>query len=188
MKFTKRIADYRLKYLLYAGTCSVILVFGFAKNGFSTHSWQYWLGQLFLITAFFWLLTYVFSLRTKFIGRNGEIFKSELEKEMEDSDAKSYFSFTQADFTFCSPNSEKWKIAWSDVSQISAWVEDQIVVDDMLCIRIDLLNNRFLEFDEVTPGFSRFVSHAHRQFSCFPAGWIEKLNKTPDRVAILFKT
>jgi hypothetical protein len=187
MKSIRRIADYRWRYILYASVCAAILIFGMSKNGVSSHSWQFWLGQLFLVIALCWLLILIFSNKNKFVGRTGYLFNQELGEEVKDIySGNSYFSFNENGFVFSAPTESVFEVHWKDILKVHAWVEDQIVVDDMICIRIDLKNHRFLEFDEITPGFLQFVSHCNTALNCFSSSWIEELNLKKRRELQLF--
>lgn len=185
MKMVRTFADSKSKYALYALVCFIILIFGISKNGFSSHSWQFWLGQAFLITAILWLVLLMISARNRFIGRTAPEFNTALLSELDDRE-KSYFTFTENGFSFSTPSNKSTEICWSEIESVNAWVEDQIVADEMLCIRIDLLNNRFLEFDEITPGFLQFLTICHQKLSCFPDGWVERLNGMMQRKMQLF--
>ncbi len=178
-------ADSKGKYALYTLVCLVILIFGISKNGFSSHSWQFWMGQAFLVTAILWLLLLMISARNRFIGRTAPEFNTVLLSELEDRE-KSYFTFRENGFSFLTPSNNKQEINWPEIKAVNAWIEDQIVADDMLCIRIDLMNNGFLEFDEITPGFLQFLTICHQKLSCFPDGWVDRLNGMTQRKMQLF--
>jgi hypothetical protein len=185
MKMVRTFADSKGKYALYTLVCLVILIFGISKNGFSSHSWQFWMGQAFLVTAILWLLLLMISARNRFIGRTAPEFNTVLLSELEDRE-KSYFTFRENGFSFLTPSNNKQEINWPEIKAVNAWIEDQIVADDMLCIRIDLMNNGFLEFDEITPGFLQFLTICHQKLSCFPDGWVDRLNGMTQRKMQLF--
>lgn len=187
MKRVRRFAESRWRYLLYALVCFLILVFGLMKNGFSAYSWQYWFGQVFLITAMFWIFGLLISSKNRFVGRSTPEFNSELKAELDNADAETgYFKFSEEGFTFA-PQSVKFKMVnWNDIIGVYAWIEDQIVVDDVLCIRLNLKNNQFIEFDEIAPGFLTFLTHCHNKLACFPEGWINRLSSMDRRELILF--
>lgn len=181
-RWVRRIAEYRWRYTLYALLCWVLLIFGFIRNGLNSESFQFWFAQSLFLLMGAWLTYMLLSSGNKFIGRKGELFNRELAEEsakLEDEDG--VFRFHDKGFSFLADPVAPVFIPWSEISAIYAWVEDQLNNDDLICLRLEYGNGRFLEFEEDTPGYLKFIRTASFYFPGLSGSWQSVILELPDR-------
>lgn len=181
-RWVRRIAEYRWRYTLYALLCWVLLIFGFVRNGMNTQSFQFWAAQVLFFLMGSWLTYMLLSSGNKFIGREGELFIRELEEESAKLQGEDgVFRFHDKGFSFLADPVAPLFIPWADIRAIHAWVEDQLNNDDLICLRIEYGEDHFLEFEEDTPGYLKFIRTASHSFPLLSGSWQTDILAVPDR-------
>lgn len=181
-KIVRRIAEYRWRYMLYAFICWGVLILGFVRKGFQSESLQFWLTQgLFFIMAA-WLTWLLLSGGSRFIGRSGASFDLGLSEEAAVlASEDGVFRFHDKGFSFLANPKAPVFIPWQQITGISAWVEDNLNGDDQICLRIDYTDSHFIEFEEDTPGYLKFVSRASSFFPVLNGDWQAQILTVPGR-------
>jgi hypothetical protein len=179
------IADYKWKYLLYAVVCWGLVLAGFLAIGAKERHWQFWMAEVVMVTFALGITYMLLSKKYEFIGRKGPRFDAYLDAKYNDMLTKSgRFLYTEDGFVFHGDGNEI-PIQWSEISKISAHLEDVVTNDQDLCLRMEYGENHFLEFDEEIEGWILFKQKLAEKFQ-LPGGWEQKLIDSNQKELVLY--
>lgn len=179
------IADYRWKYIIYAAICWSLVLAGYFGIAASNRNWQFWMAEVVMLLFALGLTYMLLNPRYRFLGRKGPEYDEWLQQKYQSLLGENgMFEYNDAGFVFHAPDAEV-NVLWSQITRISAHLEDLVSNDDDICLRIEYADGHFLEIDEEIPGWLRFTNTIQKQFNC-SKDWQTALSATNVREIVLF--
>ncbi len=181
------IADYRWKYIIYAIICWALVIAGFFTFNAKERQWQFWMAEVVMFLFGSGLLYMLFNKKYYFIGRRGAEYDQWMaEKHSDLLREDGFFTYFPNGFVF-HMEKENLEINWDDIYKITARIEDELSNDDDVVMRLDYALDKFVEFDEEIPGWTKWELMVREHFPQIQENWISVLLKSNDKETVLYK-